>query len=161
MDKIKRLEILVSILGSKPGISKNEILDYFYNHHELELSARTLERDFKSLESDFHIAIKYDRSLNGYHLCEEDQAQITAFLEFAGRVYLADLFKKGFKDFQDLQNSIKLEDHSGFEGINNLEPIFLAISQRKDIRFIHENYIKNTRKQYTLTPFQIREYQGR
>lgn len=161
MEKIKRLETLVSILSSRPNSSKQDILNYFYDHHELELSSRTLERDFKILETDFHIGVNYDRGANGYSLKDEDKGQITAFLEFAGRVYLADLFKKGFKDFQDLQKSVKLEDHSGFEGINNLEPVFLAIRQKRNIRFIHENYLRGTRKDYSITPFQIREYQGR
>jgi len=61
MEKYKRLETLIRILERSPFLSKQGIIDYFENHHDLSLPARTLERDFQSLEIDFHIAVKYDR----------------------------------------------------------------------------------------------------
>lgn len=161
MEKYKRLETLIHILERNPYLSKQGIMDYFEDHHHLPLSARTLERDFQSLEIDFHIAVDYDRTRRGYHLMTEDNEQISTFLSFAGRVYLAELFRRGLKDFQDLRKSIKLEDHSEFGGIEMVEPIFLAIQQERIVEFTHENYLKKTLKEYRIAPLQLREYQGR
>lgn len=161
MEKYKRLEIVIHLLEAHPFISKKKILEYFMENHELELSARTLERDFQVLETDFHIAVHYNRAKRGYALMEEDALQITTFLSFAGRMYLADLFRKGLKDFEKLQSAIKLEDYSGFEGLKNIEPLFLAIQQKRSISFKHENYIRNSIKEYKIVPFQLKEYQGR
>lgn len=161
MEKYKRLETLIHILERQPYLSKEGILDYFNDNHDTHLSARTLERDFQTLAVNFHITIKYNRTKKGYHLPPEDKEQITSFLSFAGRVYLAELFRKGLKDFQDLRKSIKLEDHSDFEGIERVEPIFMAIQQERIVEFTHENYLKKTLKKYRIAPMQLREYQGR
>ncbi len=161
MDKYKRLDTLIHILERQPFISKQGILDYFERFHDVELSARTIERDFQSLARDYHIAVNYNRTKRGYHLNTEDNEQITSFLTFAGRVYLSELFRKGLKDFQDLRKSIKLEDHSEFEGLEMVEPLFTAIQQNLIVEFVHENYIKKTIKNYRIAPLQLREYQGR
>lgn len=161
MEKYKRLNTMLHLLERKPYLSKQDILNYFEDIYDTFLSARTLERDFQTLEIDYHIAIKYDHTKKGYHLMTEDNDQITSFLTFAGRVYLAELFRKGLKDFQDLQKSIKLEDHSAFEGLEMVEPILMAIQQKLKVDFLHENYIKETVKKYRIAPLQIREYQGR
>jgi hypothetical protein len=161
MEKHKRLETLIHVLEKKPFVSKQIILDYFNDFHDMDLSARTLERDFQSLAIDYHITVNYCHTKRGYHLMFEDSDQITSFLSFTGRVYLAELFRKGLKDFQDLRKSIKLEDHSDFKGIERVEPIFMAIQQGRIVEFTHENYLKKTLKQYRIAPLQLREYQGR
>lgn len=161
MEKYKRLDTIIHILERQPYISKQGILDYFKKFHDTQLSARTLERDFKSLATDYHISINFSHTRRGYHLKNEDNDQITSFLTFAGRVYLSELFRKGLKDFHDLRKSIKLEDHSEFEGLEMVEPIFTAIQQKLIIAFVHENYIKKTIKNYRIAPLQLREYQGR
>lgn len=161
MEKYKRLDTLIHILERRPFISKQGILDYFERFHDVQLSARTIERDFQSLDTDYRIAVNYNRTKRGYHLNTEDNDQITSFLTFAGRVYLSELFRKGLKDFQDLQKSIKLEDHSEFEGLEMVEPLFTAIQQKLIVEFVHENYIRKTIKDYRIAPLQLREYQGR
>ncbi len=161
MEKHKRLETLIHVLEKQPFVSKQNILDYFNDFHGMDMSARTLERDFQSLAIDYHIAVNYNHTKKGYHLMSEDNDQITSFLSFTGRVYLAELFRKGLKDFQDLRKSIKLEDHSDFKGIERVEPIFTAIQQGRIVEFTHENYLKKTLKQYRIAPLQLREYQGR
>ncbi|HLS31089.1 MAG TPA: WYL domain-containing protein [Flavobacteriaceae bacterium] len=161
MEKYKRLEILINLLERRPYHSKEQILDYFAVHHEFQISARTLERDFKVLETEFHIPVIYDRTNRDYYLSKKDSKQITVFLQFAGRLYLADLFRKGLKDFKDLQKTIKLEDQSEFEGIHYVEPIFLAIRQNRSIKFVHYNYFRKSYTDYHIAPIQLREFKRR
>lgn len=161
MEKYKRLETLFNLLEGKPYLNKKELLESFKIHHDLDISARTLERDFKYLATEFHIGIQYDREKRGYHIIEEDRERIGDFLNFAGRMYLADLFKKGLKDFENLQECIKLEDHSAFTGIKYVEPIFLSIQQNRILQFEHFNYFKDTLTNYCIAPLQLREFQGR
>jgi|SRR5690625_137217 len=161
MERIKRLETLINLLERRPYRSKEEILDYFKDHHDLQISSRTLERDFKTLETDFHIAVIYNRSNNGYYISKEDSEQVAEFLQLSGRIYLAELFREGLKQFKDLQRSVKLEDHSGFEGIRYIEPIFLAINQKRAIDFIHYNYFRNSYTYYRIAPIQLREFRRR
>ncbi len=161
MEKYKRLETLVQILQRRPYRSKRELLDYFENYLDTFVSARTIERDFQILETEFHIEIIYDRMHRGYTLLDEDKEYIANFLRFAGRMYLADLFRKGLKTFEDLQKFIKLENHSTFEGLHLIEPLFLAIRQGRVVTFLHENFLKETKNYYQMIPLQLREYEGR
>lgn len=161
MEKIKRLEILINRLDLKTYPSKQDLIDYLYSQYEEDISTRTLERDFLSLETNFHIKIAYNRSKNGYYLLEEDREQIASFLNFSGRVYLADLFKKRFKDFETLTEIVKIEDHSSFDGLEWIEKIYLAINQKRKLSFVHHNYMRDSLKKYCIAPFELREYQGR
>lgn len=161
MEKIKRLEILINRLDLKMYPSKQDLIAYIYTQYEEEISTRTLERDFLTLETNFHIKVAYNHSKRGYYLLEEDREQIASFLSFSGRVYLADLFKKRFKDFETLTQIVKIQDHSSFDGLEWIEKIYLAINQKRKLSFVHHNYLRNSLKEYCIAPFELREYQGR
>lgn len=113
---MRRLEIIVQLLTHYPACSKKKLMRRLREDYELPITARTLERDFKALNSDFGIELIYDREQNGYHLQRQDQERAAAFLKFLSLVHLGELFKKGLQDFDDLQEVVALEDNSRFRG---------------------------------------------
>lgn len=158
---IRRLETLIHLLKSFPNCSKDELMERLQADYDITVAARTLERDLKILNTDFGIEVCYNRMKNGYHINEQDKDQVVDFLQFAGRIYLGNLFQEGLKDFEILKNSVVLEDETNFEGVQHIQPILLAIKNRCMIGFVHENYQKQTKTNYHIIPLQLREYQGR
>lgn len=158
---IQRLELLLQVLQQHPHLSKQSLLAHLETHYELYITPRTLERDFKALDTKFGIEVCYDRSENSYYLNQADQAQILSFLQFTGRIYLGELLREGLETFTDLKQHICLEDNSNFSGIHQIKPILLAIKSRLLISFSHYNFKKNRHTTYQITPLQLKEYQGR
>lgn len=157
----KRLEIIIHLLDNYPYLSKKSILERLEDDYEMRLTTRTLERDFQKLAMDFGIELAYDRGHNGYYIEEQDRERVASFLKFMGLVHLGELFKEGFTDFGALQEAVALEDHSRFKGIELIRPLLLAIKQQRTVSFVHENYIKNTLKDYEISPLQLKEYNNR
>ncbi|MGB1308452.1 MAG: helix-turn-helix transcriptional regulator, partial [Oceanihabitans sp.] len=56
---------------------------------------------------------------------------------------------------------VSFDDSKNFKGIENLKDILLAIKQEKEIHFIHENYERNSKKEYKITPLILKEYINR
>lgn len=158
---LRRLEIIISILQQQPGISKALILDRLRNRYDIITSERTLERDFKALNDEFGIDVKYAKETNGYSLDTENQERVQSLLKFIELIHIGELFKEGLDDFDLLKDKIELEDSSKFKGIAHLKDILLAIKKNRQIQFTHENYWKETEKEYIISPLLLKEYLNR
>jgi predicted DNA-binding transcriptional regulator YafY len=158
---LKRLEILIDILQQRPGITKSAILDRLQDRHDVATSERTIERDFKALADEFGIEVNYSKETNGYSMDTENQERIQSLLKFIELIHIGELFKEGLDDFELLKDKIELEDSSKFKGIGYLKDILLAIKKNRQIQFTHENYWKETEKEYTISPLLLKEYLNR
>ena len=157
---LKRLERIVYLLKSKPGITKKKIIDVLQTNYDLNISERTLERDLKNLNQDFGFQIEYKSMDKGYFL-EEDPDRIAAFVKFAELSSLADLYEKGLKDYKTFKELIIPDDSSNFKGIDNMKLIITSISNKQQLSFTKINYNETIEKQYEVTPLILKEYLNR
>ena len=158
---LKRLEIIIHLLDAFPHASKENLMNRLSNDYDIQLTNRTLERDFKALETDFGIGLHYDAQKNGYILDHRDRERVQSFFKYVELVHLGELFKENLQDFELLREKVILEDSVQFKGIQHIKPLLLAIKQRKTIGFVYENYTRETLKNYEICPLQIREYANR
>src|SRR5690554_4557257 len=158
---LKRLEKIIDILKFQPGISKSDILDKLNGRYDILTSERTLERDFKALQVEFGIDVIYSKQTNGYRLDTENHGRVESLLKFIELIHVGELFKEGLNDFELLKEKVALEDSSKFKNIGVLKDILLAIKKNRHIHFVHENYWKETEKDYNITPLLIKEYLNR
>lgn len=158
---LKRLEIIIHLLDAFPYASKENLRNRLFYDYEIQLTNRTLERDFKALETDFGIGLHYDAQRNGYLLDHKDKERVQSFFKYVELVHLGELFKENLQDFDLLREKVILEDSAKFKGIQHIKPLLLAIKQRKAIDFVYENYTRKTIKSYKIYPLQIREYINR
>lgn len=158
---IRRLEILIHLLRQYTYLPKSAILSRLLEDYDIDITTRTLERDFNALEKEFGIKIHYNRQENRYLLLEEDHERIANFLQFTGRIFIGDILREKLKNFKQLKSSITLEDNSRFEGLEYISPVLLAIQSKNKIAFTHYNYQHKRYTSYIITPLQLREYQRR
>lgn len=158
---IKRLKVLLDILRNSSRLTKQDLLYRLAEEYGIEITPRTLERDFRLLDTYFGIQVLYNRKNNSYAISEEDAEQVVSFLQFAGRIYLGDLLKEGFENFTELKESVRLEEDADFGGLALVSPLLVAIKNQISVRFVHENYSKRTHTKYHITPLQLREYRRR
>ncbi len=157
---LKRLSCIMHLVTSKSGISKTEMIDRLFADFDIDTTPRTLERDLKNLKDDFGIEINYSRSIRGYVL-EEDERQISSFLKFAEFSSLAEMYEEGIKDYKSFNKYIIPDDSSDFTGLHNMTRIVKGITLSRKLNFTKENYYKETRKTYTVTPLRLKEYLNR
>src|SRR5690606_8277208 len=105
--------------------------------------------------------VNYTKDTNGYSLDTESQERVQSLLKFIELIHVGELFKEGLNDFELLKDKIELEDSSKFKGIGYLKDILLAIKKNNQIEFTHENYWKETEKEYTISPLLLKEYLNR
>lgn len=159
--QIKRLEALVKIIHKATYVSKKELLNRLERDLEIFTSSRTLERDFQFLDTALGISIVYCHTEKGYFLEKESEDRVLLFLQFSGRILLGKFLQYALKDFEELQEMIKPEEYFKYEGTLLIEPILLALRNKQVIRFTHYNFKKKSQTKYTITPFQLREYDRR
>ena len=157
---LKRLSCIMHLVTSKSGISKTEMIDRLYEDFDIDTTPRTLERDLKNLKDDFGIEINYSRSIRGYVL-GEDEVHISSFLKFAEFSSLAEMYEEGIKDYKSFNKYIIPDDSSDFTGLHNMARIIKGITLSRKLTFNKENYYKETKKRYTVTPLRLKEYLNR
>jgi predicted DNA-binding transcriptional regulator YafY len=148
------------LVTNKRGISKNQMIDRLFTDFDIATTSRTFERDLKNLKDDFGIEINYSRSMRGY-LLEEDEGQINSFLKFAEFSSLAEMYEEGISDYKSFSKYVIPGDSSDFTGLHNMARIIKGITLSRKLKFIKENYQKNTKKEYTVTPLRLKEYLSR
>ena len=157
---LKRLSCIMHLVTSKKGISKAEMIERLYSDFDIDTTPRTLERDLKNLKDDFGIEINYSRSVRGYVL-EEDEGRISTFLKFAEFSSLAEIYEEGIKDYKSFNKYIIPDDSSDFTGLHNMARILKGITLSRKLIFTKENYYRDTKKKYTVTPLRLKEYLNR
>jgi len=145
---------------NKRGISKVEVIERLFTDFDIDTTPRTLERDLKNLKDDFGIEINYSRSIRGYIL-KEDDGQINSFLKFAEFSSLAEMYEEGIKDYKSFNKYIIPDDSSNFSGLHNMARIIRGITLSRKLTFIKENYSKETKRTYKVTPLRLKEYINR
>ena len=156
----RRIQFIIQYINDEKYVSKQAILDYLADK-DFIVSPRTLERDFENIKSDFGIELAYDKGQNAYYIDEEKSVKVSSFFKFLELVSVADVFADGLKDSHKIFDYVSFDDSRSFKGIDNLEPILIAIKQGRKLQFSHYNYSKRTYTDYTITPLIIKEYINR
>ena len=156
----RRIQKIIQYINDKVYPSKEQIL-LFLESNDLNVSMRTFERDLKNIRTDFGIEITYEKSHNGYFIDEEESTDIESFFKFLELVTLTEVFSDGLQADKKLLQYVKFDDSSNLKGVENLEPILIAIKQGCKLSFKHFHYYKETTTDYTISPLMVKEYVNR
>jgi len=156
----RRLQFVIQFIYDLKYASKEHILD-FLAEKDFNVSARTLERDFEKIKSDFGIELSYDKQQNGYYIDKDKSVKVASFFKFLELVTLTDVFSDGLKDNQKILDYVSFDDSSNLKGIENLKTILLAIKQERDLEFTHYNFHRESYDARIITPIMLKEYINR
>lgn len=156
----RRIQYIIQYINDFKFASKKKILD-FLNKKDFNVSARTLERDIERIRADFGLEIVYSKEKNSYYIDEEKSIKVESFFKFLEIANIADILGESLKDSNKILDYVSFDDSKSFKGIENLKEILIAISQKRKLLFIHENFGRNTFKNYEITPLLLKEYENR
>ena len=155
-----RIQLLIQYIYNKKYSSKNEILDYL-SEKDHPISSRTLDRDIERIKADFGLGLEYSSKEKGYYIDDEKTVKADSFFKFLEIRQIADIFSKSLQESNNILEYVSFDDSKNLKGIENLEPILIAIKQTQEITFEHENYGRDYKKSYTITPLILKEYLNR
>ncbi len=95
---LKRLEVIIHLLQNYPNASKKTLVERLEQDYDIITTNRTMERDFKALETEFGIGLQYQPTKKGYILDRKDEKRIQSFFKFVELVHLGELFKESLED---------------------------------------------------------------
>lgn len=157
---IKRYTLLIEKIniGTFPPFSE---LKDFLEDHGFTISPRTLQRDIEQIRNEFCIEILYNRSRNGYYIDKANSNNLEPFIKFLEIAGTGEIISDTLRDGKELLNYMSFESEGSLRGIENLKGLVHAVKNHRRVKFVHENYFKGTKKQVSLNPYHLKEYQNR
>lgn len=159
-NQLERLERIVYLLKWNRYISKSELIDQLLDRYDIDVSERSLERDLKSLKTQYSLDIEYNHQHRGYELAD-DERLLANFFKFAELSSLSKIYEEGLKNYSQFEKWIIPDDSTELRGISNINPIVKAMTAGLKLKFTKENFHEGTVKEYVVTPLRIKEYLNR
>ena len=145
---------------SKKYSSRKEILNHL-SDKDHPIGPRTLDRDIERIRADFGLGLEYSSKEKGYYIDDDKTVKADSFFKFLEIRQIADIFSKSLQESNNILEYVSFDDSKNLKGIENLEPLLLAIKQKEEISFEHENYGRDSKKSHTITPLILKEYLNR
>ena len=160
-EKIKAYQLLIEKVQINQYPSKQELLEYL-ERNDLIVSERSFDRIKEELRDYYGISIKYSRGKKGFFL-EYDltEKEFDAFLQLLASFNAANIVWHSLKDGTEALKYIRLESAGLFKGAKYLDKVLKAVKANIEISFMHYNFHSGVKKQYTVQPYILREYQNR
>jgi len=140
--------------------SKKKVLEYL-EENDYSTSGRTLERYFKDIRNSYGIEITYDTLERGYYIDEENSLNIDTIVKLLELVETAEIIQESIKEGKEAIEYISFGSRLKLEGLERLKPLLIAVRDKKIIHFNHTNYYADTKKEYSVEPYLLREYLNR
>lgn len=157
---IHRYSIILDQLSRSRCPSFSDLKEHLFDQG-FEVSERTIQRDIEQIRNEFGIDVAYDRSTNGYYIEEENSPGLHTFLRFLYIVRTGLLLADSLKDSREAMKYISFEYESDSGNVFWLSDLMSAIREHRKVRFNHINFHTDTQKVFTISPYLLREYQGR
>jgi len=157
---LPRLIAIIRCLSYKKSCGLAAIQFYLENR-EINVSNRTLERDFKRLRSNFNIDVVYNKNERAYQISQDTELNIKAFCElgehFQSAKLLSTIMKGGMKDVK----VIDLSSNGQLSGTDFLDQLFEAISGRYNLLIAYQAFDKDNAHSFDVSPWLLKFYAGR
>ena len=159
-DPLRRYIFIIKQLSTKQYPSLEQMLDYLAQH-DLDVSERTLQRDIEALRTSFDIKVPYDAFEKGYFLQENQKFPLDDFMRIAELKLRSDLLMDTMNDVNHNHDFISFDGSDGLKGIEHLESLLGAISNKHIVKFEYTRFFNSATKNHTVKPYHLKEYNGR
>ncbi len=158
-NSVKRYMLLIE--KTRWSYPSMKALIAFFEKHEMPVSARTLQRDFNRLRTDYQMDIVYDKAQNGYRLNDETSADIDQFLRFLDMLHTADLIYESAEKTRETLKYVDFETDTRQRGSHLLKPLLQALLEKREIEFTHKSFFRSEPNTYCVQPYLLKEYLNR
>jgi predicted DNA-binding transcriptional regulator YafY len=157
---IKRYTLLFEKInnGTYPPFKE---LKNFLEDNGFTISPRTLQRDIEQIRNEFCVEILYNRSRNGYYIDKANSHNLDSFIKFLEIAGTGEIISDTLREGKEVLSYMSFDSEGNLRGIENLKELVHSVKSHRKVKFIHENYFKNTKKEVMLCPYHLKQYQNR
>ena len=159
--QVYRTKILVELLKKHQSIHRDILIKEISVKQNTNISVRTLQRYVKTLNEDYGIVIKFNKSSSNYYLDEEKSTNVESFLSHIEILSTAELIKSSFNETNNALAFVEFENKASISSIPNFKIILEAIHQSLPITFRHYSFYHLKEENYGLKPYFLKQYQNR
>jgi hypothetical protein len=156
-NKLRRFDLIITKLETTKFPSLKVLLNYL-NSYDCAIVARTLQRDFEELKSEFKVFIEYDSFHRGYFI-EKDTVTDSVIGFIKNMSLQANLL--GFVKENEKSNAIILKEKYDLKGVEFIPKVLTAIQHHFQIEFVYHAFDSDKPKKYTLQSYALKEFLGR
>lgn len=181
-----RYRVIDTLLRNKDFVKTADIVEKLWDQHDLEVSARTINKDILVLETDFSAPIEYDNSKKAYFypenvaeifpsldLIEEEINALTFYAKTLQQYRDFDIFKDFTNAIDKIVDAVKIkssqnevtdrikiqpENFPKFQGSDLIPEIISGFDANKKFEFIYQKHNSTDSKKHTVTPILLKEY---
>ncbi|MGZ2371837.1 helix-turn-helix transcriptional regulator [Ancylomarina sp. YFZ004] len=157
-DILIRQNLIVNLITRRKRITLEEILNAIYEEGKyisckLDISTRTLQRDFIDIKTIYALEIKYDRRTKEYFIHEEYNPEINQ------RIIESLDYLQFLKFDNSILDCVQVEARE-IGGRENLRPLIQAIKNKKNVDFTYTKFNGDISNRH-LSPLALKEYRNR
>ncbi len=156
---IRRDYLIIRRILQNDYPSKHTLIDYL-KRYDTEIGERTFQRDLADIRSNFDIEIVYDEQKNGYFAQTDSTLNFDKLLYFIGLAESSDIILSTIKDKNKLFQYLSISPNPHAKGVQNIGRLLQAIQNQMIIRFEHNNYQTGKSKEYVVSPYLLKEFDG-
>ncbi len=158
---LKRLKLIIDIVSVKRP-TLNELLDSLAHQHDIEVSTRTLMRDFQELADDFSLVIKPQKIGREYryYIDQTESLNVEETIRFFSEMELSHALEAEFKKYHAsnrIHEFISFYGDAQSSGSQYLKSLLMASVQGKVVRFKYKKYRHTDWEQKTVHPYFLRQ----
>jgi predicted DNA-binding transcriptional regulator YafY len=156
-NKLRRFDLIITKLERAKYPSLKTLINYL-NTYDCRIVARTLQRDFEELKTEFKVFIEYDSFHRGYFI--EKDTITDSVIQFIKNMSLqANLLD--FAKSNQQSDAIILKEKHDLKGVEFIPKILTAIQHHFQIEFSYHAFDSELPKKYTMQPYALKEFLGR
>lgn len=159
--QVYRTKILVESLKKYSSVHRDTLIKEICAKESTVISVRTLQRYVKSLNEEYGLSIKFNRTTTHYVLNEDKSANVESFLSHIEILSTAELIKSSFNETNNALAFVEFENKATTSSTANFKFILEAIHQTLPITFRHNSFYHLKEEEYTLKPYFLKQYQNR
>lgn len=160
LKSIERMSCILKFVHSSKFPTKIQIIKEL-ERQDIQITERTLERDFQTLRDTCFIDIKYNRFQLGYFIDEDSNK------DYRDWMHVFEIFNKA-----KVINEVLLKDSSNIDFIDfdrqeqstneiYFEQFLRAIIDKKQVNITYQSYWNSEVQEIILSPYLLKQYQNR
>lgn len=155
-----RIKYILDKLSSPRASTIDEIRIYLSEFHDINVTNRTLYRDFSKIKYEYGIDIEKRKTPETtlYRLNSDSNRNYSEIITFVNRIAAINMFKIKFGSDGNLPNYITQARGSGSKGSHWLNELISAIHESKMVSFDYQKFQQSEPTKRYVAPYHLKEH---
>ena len=157
---INRYYLIINKIKSTYFPSFEDIKEHL-SDHDIEISLRTLQRDFQSVRNEFGIEVTYNKMNNGYAIDKDETGDYEYFMHFFEMTVMSGTLASTLKNNSNISDYISFDVAETVSGVEHISKLIYAIQENFEVKIEYKRFYDEDAFEARVAPGLIKEYKKR